>query len=90
MHTQSTSELDGEVPEGWDRKIGETDKMITKQMGASFVFDMENYEAVTEQLNSPKHKTFIRKTFTMVQKNKKGNNEVSEENIQKWAKRVFK
>lgn len=64
--------------------------MITKQMDPTFVFDMENFKAVTEQLNTPKHRAFITNTFTMVQKNKKGNNDVSEENIQKWAKRVFK
>ncbi len=64
--------------------------MTTEQMDGTFVFNRENFDAVTKQLETPKHRGFIKKTFTMVQKNKKGNNEVSEDNIQKWAKRVFK
>ena len=64
--------------------------MKTMEQNAGFVYDLENFYAVSRQLNDGEHKEFLESSYTMVQTNKEGNNEVAEENIRNWARRIFK
>lgn len=64
--------------------------MGTIEQNTGFVFNKENFDAVTEQLKTRRHQEFLQSAFTMVQKNRKGNCEVTDDNIKTWARRVFK
>lgn len=64
--------------------------MKTMEQRAGFVYNLENFDAVAKQLEDERHDQFLEETFTMVQKNKQGNNEVTEDNIRNWARRIFK
>ena len=64
--------------------------MKTMDQKAGFVLNRENFDAVAKQLTDARHEKFLEESFTMVQRNRKGNNKVPEENIRNWARRVFK
>ena len=57
---------------------------------ADQLFDMENFNDVQAQIKSKKNRQLLESTFTMVQRNKKGHNEVTDDNIKSWARRVYK
>ena len=64
--------------------------MTKVETNVGFAYNEENFEAVLAQIDDKRHKELLETTFTMVQQNKEGNNEVSDDNIRRWAERIFK
>ena len=79
--------------EGKNNKINERkgiETMNTKEKKAVFVYNLENFDAVRGQLNDDRPNGLLEFSITKVQKNRQGNNVKPKDNIDNWARRVFK